>query len=180
MAVLTCYRWAAKEAAIKAVKPRRLLMSEIQILSDTKTKEVYAVILDRAVPKRPPKHIREAVKGQLREKRGDPTKSKLTAEIDNLFTDDDAAESSIHPRTEDASSEDGADVIAESGTAEKDVDEQDKTHEAAGIEEEDIPGQIAKISISHDGEYTVAVCLAATEHRLGDVGGAAATQDAKA
>jgi len=30
-------------------------------------------------------------------------------------------------------------------------------------EDEDIPGQIVKISISHDGEYATAVCLAAEE-----------------
>jgi phosphopantetheinyl transferase (holo-ACP synthase) len=32
-----------------------------------------------------------------------------------------------------------------------------------GGEDEDIPGQIVKISISHDGEYATAVCLAAEE-----------------
>ncbi|GAB7324967.1 hypothetical protein MBLNU13_g08772t1 [Cladosporium sp. NU13] len=32
-----------------------------------------------------------------------------------------------------------------------------------GVEDEDIPGQIVKISISHDGEYATAVCLAAEE-----------------
>lgn len=30
-------------------------------------------------------------------------------------------------------------------------------------EDEDIPGQTVKISISHDGEYATAVCLAAEE-----------------
>jgi holo-[acyl-carrier protein] synthase len=30
-------------------------------------------------------------------------------------------------------------------------------------EDEDIPGQIVKISISHDGDYATAVCLAAEE-----------------
>ena len=32
-----------------------------------------------------------------------------------------------------------------------------------GEEDEDVPGQIVKISISHDGEYATAVCLAAEE-----------------
>ena len=32
-----------------------------------------------------------------------------------------------------------------------------------GGEDEDIPGQIVRISISHDGEYATAVCLAAEE-----------------
>lgn len=30
-------------------------------------------------------------------------------------------------------------------------------------EDEDIPGQVVKISISHDGDYATAVCLAADE-----------------
>ena len=32
-----------------------------------------------------------------------------------------------------------------------------------GEGDEDLPGQIVKISISHDGEYATAVCLAAEE-----------------
>jgi len=41
----------------------------------------------------------------------------------------------------------------------------DETRSEALVEEvdEDIPGQIVKISISHDGEYATAVCLAAEE-----------------
>jgi holo-[acyl-carrier protein] synthase len=41
----------------------------------------------------------------------------------------------------------------------------DETRGEALVEEvdEDIPGQIVKISISHDGEYATAVCLAAEE-----------------
>ena len=37
--------------------------------------------------------------------------------------------------------------------------------------ENDLSGQIAKISISHDGEYATAVCMAAEEPMDGDVGG---------
>ena len=32
-----------------------------------------------------------------------------------------------------------------------------------GVEDEDISGQVVKISISHDGDYATAVCLAADE-----------------
>ena len=39
-------------------------------------------------------------------------------------------------------------------------------------------GQIAKISISHDGDYATAVCLAAEEPMQGDVGGEAGARDA--
>ena len=45
------------------------------------------------------------------------------------------------------------------------------------MQNDDIPGQIAKISISHDGEYATAVCLAAEEPRPGDVGGEAAARE---
>ena len=41
----------------------------------------------------------------------------------------------------------------------------------------DISGQIAKISISHDGEYATAVCLAVEEPSGRDVGGEAAARD---
>ena len=42
---------------------------------------------------------------------------------------------------------------------------------------EDPSGQIAQISISHDGEYATAVCLAAQEPMDGDVGGEAAARN---
>lgn len=41
---------------------------------------------------------------------------------------------------------------------------------------DDLDGQIAKVCISHDGEYATAVCLAAEEPREGDVGGEAAAR----
>ena len=40
----------------------------------------------------------------------------------------------------------------------------------------DLSGQIAKISISHDGEYATAVCMAAEEPMDGDVGGETAAR----
>ncbi|KAM0715054.1 hypothetical protein Q7P37_009519 [Cladosporium fusiforme] len=38
-------------------------------------------------------------------------------------------------------------------------------------------GQVVKISISHDGDYATAVCLAAVEPLAGDVGGEAAARE---
>lgn len=38
------------------------------------------------------------------------------------------------------------------------------------------PGQVARISISHDGEYATAVCMAAESPLPGDVGGEAAAR----
>lgn len=42
---------------------------------------------------------------------------------------------------------------------------------------DDETGQVVKISISHDGEYATAVCMAAVEPSAGDVGGEAAARE---
>lgn len=43
----------------------------------------------------------------------------------------------------------------------------------------DMDGQIAKVSISHDGEYAYAVCIAAEEPMVGDVGGEAQARESR-
>jgi hypothetical protein len=43
--------------------------------------------------------------------------------------------------------------------------------------EEDPPGQMARLSISHDGEYATAVCLAVESPDPRDVGGEAAARE---
>jgi len=45
------------------------------------------------------------------------------------------------------------------------------------LQNDDVDGQIARISISHDGHFATAVCLAAEEPRDGDVGGEAAARE---
>lgn len=56
----------------------------------------------------------------------------------------------------------------------------DWTEEGTDAVEQDIgvdrSGQIVKVSISHDGDYATAVCLAAEEPAEGDVGGEAAAR----
>ena len=79
------------------------------------------------------------------------------------------------------------DNIATSGTAStkniaapapEDAEETTVEYSASNFErEDDISGQIAKISISHDGEYATAVCLAVEEPSGRDVGGEAAARD---
>lgn len=44
-------------------------------------------------------------------------------------------------------------------------------------DDDSISGQVARISISHDGDYATAVCLAAEEPMEGDVGGEAAARE---
>lgn len=41
---------------------------------------------------------------------------------------------------------------------------------------DELVGQVAKVSISHDGDYATAVCLAVNEPVSGDVGGEAAAR----
>jgi holo-[acyl-carrier protein] synthase len=40
-----------------------------------------------------------------------------------------------------------------------------------------LTGQIARVSISHDGDYSTAVCMAAEEATPGDVGGEAQARE---
>ena len=49
-----------------------------------------------------------------------------------------------------------------------------RDHDAQSFD--DLSGQVVKVSISHDGEYATAVCLAADEPDDGDVGGEAAAR----
>jgi holo-[acyl-carrier protein] synthase len=44
------------------------------------------------------------------------------------------------------------------------------------LAQEEVPGQVARISISHDGEYATAVCMAAENPLPGDVGGETAAR----
>lgn len=65
------------------------------------------------------------------------------------------------------------DMAAEAAAATRYVNE-----EIPGSEQShDMDGQIAKISISHDGDYTTAVCIAAEEPMAGDVGGEAQARE---
>ena len=115
------HRWAAKEAVIKAVKPRKLTLHQIIVFSGNRKiidndNETYAVILDRPPP---PEPSQETNKQEL--------------------------EGGYPPM--------------------KDFDELD--------------GQIVRLSISHDGDYAYAVCMAPTMPEPGDVGGDAAAREDK-
>lgn len=106
-------RWAAKEAAIKAVKPRKLVMKEIEIWSFDAGP--VAVILD-SVPSE-----------------SDPHESEMGS-----------------------------------------------LHEMSREEFENVSGQIARVSISHDADCAVATVLAVEESNIngtGDVGGEARARE---
>ncbi|KAK5160253.1 hypothetical protein LTR04_004689 [Oleoguttula sp. CCFEE 6159] len=140
-------RWAAKEAAIKAVKPRRITMDEVEIL-EKRNGDILGVILERP-----------ASKWAIASRRG------ISFGRDEAGQDGKNASGSAnlmdreHPLI----------TKYEHGRSELDPEEP--------FDGRLLEGQIAKISISHDGEYATAVCLAVEEPALDDVGGEAAARD---
>ena len=150
------FRWAAKEAVIKAVHWRRLSFKHVQILHQRDTPEgspLYALILDN------------------------PASSLATSSV----MDTNGSDEEINIRQPNG---DGNYPHTDE-PALKDVDVHTNTARSSHLkgpftpaeeQDDDIDGQVAQISISHDGEYATAVCLAAEEPRAGDVGGEAAAR----
>lgn len=68
-------------------------------------------------------------------------------------------------------------VILDHASAKTPKEEGNDDLHAPLASKENEPGQIVKISISHDGEYATAVCMAAVEPSPGDVGGEAAARE---
>lgn len=112
-------RWAAKEAAIKASKPRKLTLLDIEVLQQADTREMYALIRDKTFV-----HASGIRRLDLTGNAAGPATGSAPAA----------------PRRPDAI-------------------------------ENDPPGQMAPISISHDGDYATAVCIAPLSPVPGDVGG---------
>ncbi|KAI7176261.1 hypothetical protein D0869_15330 [Hortaea werneckii] len=158
-------RWAAKEATIKACQWRQLSFKHIQILRQQKylgadqTGVTYALILDR-----PASAFHATFDSRARDQ---------SSEIeDNVAKQDHISglSSSQSIAFDDTASEQIREAHPPSA-----VDEHDFI--SAEAQNDDPSGQIAKISISHDGEYATAVCLAAEEPMDGDVGGEAAARE---
>ncbi|KAI6854364.1 hypothetical protein KC338_g7700 [Hortaea werneckii] len=158
-------RWAAKEATIKACQWRQLSFKHIQILRQKnglgvdQTGATYALILDR-----PASAFHAAFDSKSRDQSSDfednVAKQNHISGVsfsESMAADGTASEQrrELHP----PSTVDGHDFIS------------------AEAQTDDLSGQIAKISISHDGEYATAVCLAAEEPMDGDVGGEAAARE---
>ncbi|KAI6911556.1 hypothetical protein D0869_10956 [Hortaea werneckii] len=158
-------RWAAKEATIKACQWRQLSFKHIQILRQQgglradQTGATYALILDK-----PASAFQAAFHSRSR---------------DQSFDFEDNAAKQDHSSGLSSSES----IVSDNNTNEQRrevhppsmVDEHDFI--SAEVQNEDLPGQIAKISISHDGEYATAVCMAAEEPMDGDVGGEAAARE---
>ncbi|KAI7208649.1 hypothetical protein KC333_g9064 [Hortaea werneckii] len=157
-------RWAAKEATIKACQWRQLSFKHIQILRQQKclgadqTGATYVLILDR-----PASAFHAAFDSKTRDK---------SSEIEDDVTQQDHI-SGLSSFESIASDDTTSERRGEPHPSPM-VDEHDFI--SAEAQNDDLSGQIAKISISHDGEYATAVCLAAEEPMDGDVGGEAAAR----
>ncbi|RMY57209.1 hypothetical protein D0863_12714 [Hortaea werneckii] len=158
-------RWAAKEATIKACQWRQLSFKHIQILRQQKglgvdqTGATYALILDR-----PASAFHAAFDSKTRDHSseiGDDVakRNRISrfSSSESIATDNTTSEQRRQPHPPST------------------IDEHDLISTEA--QDDDPSGQTAKISISHDGEYATAVCLAAEEPMDGDVGGEAAARE---
>lgn len=143
------YRWAAKEAAIKAVKPRKVTHRDVEILQDRDTKELYALIQDHSNVLGAPyfriKHL----------------------DLQNNSPAESEEKEPIVPSQ-------GSMPNLESQKQQKNLD--DSSAQGQQENPDDSAAQVAKISISHDADYATAVCLAAEDPIPGDVGGEAAAR----
>ncbi|KAK5117919.1 hypothetical protein LTR85_008693 [Meristemomyces frigidus] len=151
-------RWAAKEAVIKAVHWRRLSFKHIQILrrnpDHIEGGPLYALILDQPASSRPNPSVK------------DHAQSPAGAEQSNTEHASDSESHLGHP-----------DVATDWPSAQRPRDPTEDGHTPAELQNDGLPGQTAQISISHDGEYATAVCLAAEEPSAGDVGGEASARE---
>ncbi|RMZ21281.1 hypothetical protein D0859_14702 [Hortaea werneckii] len=143
-------RWAAKEATIKACQWRQLSFKHIQI---------------------------------LRQKNGlgvDQTGATCALILDRPAS---AFHAAFDSKSRDQSSDFVVNVVKQghisrpSSSGSICADESGHGFISAEAQTDDLSGQIAKISISHDGEYATAVCLAAEEPMDGDIGGEAAARE---
>lgn len=145
------YRWAAKEAAIKAVKPRKVTHRDVEILQDRDTKELYALIQDHSNVLGAPyfriKHLDLQNHSPAESEEKEPSVPSQGC-VPNL----------------------------ESQEQQQKKNSVDSAAQGQQEDPDDSAAQVAKISISHDAEYATAVCLAAEDPIPGDVGGEAAAR----
>lgn len=140
------FRWAAKEAAIKAVRHRKLTLMDIEILryrGPGGVGGIFGLIRDKPGSPRPNEENREQISASPIRYTGQRNHVKAFLEAERTPKD---------PSADGAAEPDPMSLYGE------------------------LEGQIVKISISHDGDYATAVCLAPEEPMIGDVGGEAAAR----
>lgn len=172
-----CNRWAAKEAVIKAVSWRRLSFHDVLIQRSRNGGGVFAVILDK------PSEERNAIdednvvfpKAERIAKQISSEMRNDLARTEQLLSDHklpkEFSDYSEHHRTEGLNHRHGS--IGDGTVVPSSMDELN----TSSYKNDNISGQVAKVSISHDGDYATAVCLAAEEPMEGDVGGEAAARE---
>lgn len=175
----TNHRWAAKESIIKAHSPtRQLYMRDILIRTSASTGAPYGIVLDTRLPNTSsPEQIHAEVFASLQASRarsGD-------------YTDPPATDSSATgPEQKSILSETGVlDVEAVEEALKRDEEREvgvevgrggDREGRRWEEEEAEVQGQVVRVSISHDGEYAVGMCMAPVMDLVGDVGGEAAAR----
>lgn len=149
-------------------------MHHIRILSDAKTKESYALVLDEPDPPTG----RQTMTAIWRRRRDQArVAAATTAAVRHLDLESVVLTGSAGDRAKSG-------MTAQLSSAERDAErvrailESDDDPEDApplaqyqDVALEDVAGQIAKISISHDGDYAFAVCMAAIEPSSGIASG---------
>ncbi|PIA93804.1 hypothetical protein CB0940_04338 [Cercospora beticola] len=188
-------RWAAKEAAIKAVKPRKLTFMDVEIMQNNETKELFALIRDKTFVHKP----LSWVVGGMR--RLDLSNAAAPSDVDLDESPDKPAESEsqvrpaandgtsfkpIGPESEvqqaDSEETSSKPTVSELDAQQADSDETSDNYDIfsfpvyAKEDEDGNEGQMAILTISHDGGYATAVCVAPQENLPGDVGGEAAAR----
>lgn len=129
------FRWAAKEACIKAVQPRRVTLQEVEIVRLANRRAPFAIVLDTVAEH--PVLLKEDEPEVHREHK----------------VKEDGKEGEEQPR-ELAGVRVGVvrRVVGPTSLA--------MPGDVPQIKVQDIEGQVVKISISHDGDYTTAVAIA--------------------
>lgn len=163
---------------MKAVKPRRVLWQEVEIWQSETTRAPFAVILNEAAAKEA--SAPEADADDV------PDDSESSQEVQ---TGDDETRDAILKaiRTDDGAPSDSSDVKSSSEKKKVKIlgintfDSQKTRHKNAVTVLRkilnDSEGQIAQVSLSHDGDYACAVVLAIEEPAANDVGGEAAARE---
>jgi len=168
------HRWAAKEAAIKAVKPRKLTLTDVEIWPNER-KEPFAIILTATAPPAMSKGSESAKHDEEDSKEvqtgDDETRDAILKALENDVSSASDTESKFSS-TEDQIKIEGVNT----STPKKKSHAEEAYKVLRAILKEDCNGQVARVSISHDGDYACAVVLATEEPALDDVGGEAAAR----
>lgn len=159
---------------IKAVSWRRLGFHDIVIKQANGRPGVFAVILDRLALRQGLQDSGSTLPPHIEHSDTQPNDHDLDRTGEDRLNAPTAATSTVNPRPvghpssgndlrfETVGSEE-ADALGAPGSTEADLDE--------------LSGQVARVSISHDGDYATAVCMAAEDPMESDVGGEAAARE---